>query len=100
MRKNLGKKNCELSPDDIKCIVASFAAFEDSAQSRIFDNDHFGYSKVTVERPLRATGIDATRAHNAKEVKALKEEGYRVVLVNSGRSGRVWAEFNPLAGRH
>lgn len=30
---------------------------------------------MTVERPLRATGIDATRAYAPKEVKALKEEG-------------------------
>lgn len=75
LRKNLGKKNCELTPDDIDRIVKAFIAFEPSKQSRIFDNREFGYWKVTVERPLRATGIDPTRAYNAKEIKALKEEG-------------------------
>jgi type I restriction enzyme M protein len=30
---------------------------------------------VTVERPLRATGIDAARAYAPKEIKALKDEG-------------------------
>jgi type I restriction enzyme M protein len=75
LRKNLGKKNCELADTDIERIVETFLAFEETEQSRLFDNAEFGYSKVTVERPLRATGIDATRAFAPKEIKALKEEG-------------------------
>ncbi len=75
LRKNLGKKNCELADADIERIVETFLAFEETEQSRIFDNTEFGYSKVTVDRPLRATGIDATRAYAPKEIKALKEEG-------------------------
>ena len=62
LRKDLGKKNCELADTDIERIVQTFVKFEAFEQSRIFDNVEFGYSKVTVERPLRATGIDATRA--------------------------------------
>ena len=53
LRKNLGKKNCVLGPDDIKRIRDSFLNSEDSEQSKIFPNDAFGYWKVTVERPLR-----------------------------------------------
>jgi type I restriction enzyme M protein len=53
LRKNLGKKNCELTADDIDRIVKTFIGFSPSAQSRIFDNAEFGYWKVTVERPLR-----------------------------------------------
>lgn len=75
LRKNLGKKNCELSEADIERIVQTFVAFEETQQSRIFDNAEFGYSKVTVERPLRARGVDATRAYTPKEIKALKDEG-------------------------
>ena len=75
LRKNMGKKNCELADADIERILETFLAFEETEQSRIFDNAEFGYSKVTVERPLRATGIDATRAYAPKEIKALKEDG-------------------------
>jgi type I restriction enzyme M protein len=75
LRKNLGKKNCELADADIERIVETFLAFDETEQSRIFDNAEFGYSKVTVERPLRATGIDPARAYAPKEIKALKEEG-------------------------
>ncbi len=53
LRKNLGKKNCELSDDDIKRICDSYLAFKESEQSKIFQNKAFGYWKVTVERPLR-----------------------------------------------
>jgi type I restriction enzyme M protein len=53
LRKNLGQKNCQLAPDDIRRIVEVFLAFEESEQSRIFPNAYFGYWKVTVERPLR-----------------------------------------------
>lgn len=53
LRKNLGKKNCELSDDDIERIVDTFVRFEEAEQSRIFPNAEFGYWKVTVERPLR-----------------------------------------------
>jgi len=77
LRKNLGKKNCELSDDDIQRICDTFVAFEESEQSKIFDNAAFGYWKVTVERPLRLEGIDAERAYNAKEIKALKESAAR-----------------------
>ena len=55
LRKNLGKKNCELSDEDIKKICDTFLSFEESEQSKIFPNAAFGYWKVTVERPLRLT---------------------------------------------
>ena len=53
LRKNLGKKNCELGEDDITRICQAYLAFKESEQSKIFDNAAFGYWKVTVERPLR-----------------------------------------------
>ena len=53
LRKNLGKKNCELGQQDIETICRTFLEFRETEQSRIFDNAAFGYRKVTVERPLR-----------------------------------------------
>ncbi|MFY9558602.1 MAG: class I SAM-dependent DNA methyltransferase [Terriglobales bacterium] len=53
LRKNLGKKNCELSEDDIRRICDAHLAFQETEQSKIFDNAAFGYWKVRVERPLR-----------------------------------------------
>jgi len=77
LRKNLGKKNCELSEEDIRRIVDTFLRFEETEQSKIFPNAAFGYWKVTVERPLRLKGIDPEREYSAKEIKALRDTAER-----------------------
>jgi len=77
LRKNLGRKNCELSDEDVRRICDAFLAFEETEQSKIFPNAAFGYWKVTVERPLRLKGIDPERAYAAKEIKTLKETAER-----------------------
>jgi type I restriction enzyme M protein len=53
LRKNLGKKNCEFSDDDIKLICDTFLQFAETPQSKKFPNQAFGYWKIVVERPLR-----------------------------------------------
>ena len=77
LRKNMGKKNCELAPEHIKQIVDTFLAFKETPQSKLFPNETLGYWKVTVERPLRLKGIDAGRVYSPKEIKALKETNER-----------------------
>ncbi|MCX6633617.1 MAG: SAM-dependent DNA methyltransferase, partial [Acidobacteria bacterium] len=77
LRKNLGKKNCKLSDEDIRRICDAFLGFKESEQSKIFPNAAFGYWKVMVERPLRLTGVDPNRAYSPKEIKALKESAGR-----------------------
>jgi len=82
LRKNLGKKNCELSPEDIDRVCRTFLDFEETPESKIFRNADFGYWKVTVERPLRLTSqvtakaIDALRFNSGDEAirTALFEE--------------------------
>ena len=53
LRKNMGKKNCEFTPDIRKEIVRIFLEMEESEVSQIFANEEFGYWSITVERPLR-----------------------------------------------
>lgn len=53
LRKNMGKKNCEFTPEIRKEIMRIFLEMEESEVSMIFDNVDFGYWAVTVERPLR-----------------------------------------------
>lgn len=55
LRKNLGKKNCEFTDEHIDRITDLYLRFEETENSKIFDNDDFGYRKITVERPLRLT---------------------------------------------
>lgn len=53
LRKNMGKKNCELTPEIRKEIMRIFLEMEQSDVSMVLDNDEFAYWNVTVERPLR-----------------------------------------------
>ena len=53
LRKNMGKKNCEFTPDIRKEIMRMFLEMEQSDVSMVFNNEEFGHWAVTVERPLR-----------------------------------------------
>lgn len=53
LRKNLGEKNCEFSDDHIHEITRLYQDMPNEGISKVFDNQNFGYYKVTVERPLR-----------------------------------------------
>ena len=53
LRKNMGKKNCELTPEIRKEIMRIFMDMEESEVSHVFNNEELGYWNVTVERPLR-----------------------------------------------
>lgn len=53
LRKNMGKKNCEITSEVRSEIIRIFMEMEQSEVSMIFDNEEFGYWSVTVERPLR-----------------------------------------------
>lgn len=60
LRKNMGKKNCEFTPEIRREIMRIFMEMEQSEVSRIFDNSEFGYWAITVERPLRLR-VDITK---------------------------------------
>jgi type I restriction enzyme M protein len=53
LRKNLGNKNCEFTPEIRKQIVKLFLDFKENEYSKIFDNRDFGYYKITVEQPKK-----------------------------------------------
>ena len=74
LRKNLGKKNCELGEEDIERICQTFLDFEETEESKIFDNEAFGYWKVTVERPLRLT-VDLSEERRDEFFDACIEAG-------------------------
>ena len=83
LRKNLGKKNCELSPEDIDRISNTFLDFKETPESKIFPNEAFGYWKVTVERPLRL--------HSQLTLKAI--ESLRFVSGDEDLRSTLYDEF-------
>lgn len=53
LRKNLGEKNCEFTPEINEQILCAYMDFEETPISKIFDNSEFGYWEITVDRPKR-----------------------------------------------
>lgn len=56
LKKNMGKKSCELTPELQKEIVRIFMDMEESDVSKIFNNTDFGFWKVTVLQPQQDSG--------------------------------------------
>jgi type I restriction enzyme M protein len=52
-KRSLGDKRRHMSSHDIAEIVQLYGRFTDGDTSKIFENDDFRYTRVTVERPLR-----------------------------------------------
>lgn len=55
LKKNIGEKNSEITPDIRKRILEIYLDFEeaDPKYSKVFENEEFGYYAVDVQRPLR-----------------------------------------------
>ncbi len=88
MRKSLGNKRNELSPEHIDEITRLYGNYEHDATSKvkigdemqqrvcskIFDNRDFGYLKVTVERPLRLNfQLSEERINRLEEESAFRK---------------------------
>ena len=73
MRKSLGDKRNELSDDHIAEITHIYADFAESDRSKLFPNEHFGFRRITVERPMRGSWviddetIESIHEHNSFE---------------------------------
>jgi type I restriction enzyme M protein len=81
LRKNLGNKNCELSPQHIREILEVYEEMksveregEEGIAAKVFDNADFGYYKVTIERPKRLKAqFTAERIAELRYDKTLRE---------------------------
>ncbi|MBS4014974.1 MAG: N-6 DNA methylase, partial [Candidatus Latescibacteria bacterium] len=73
MRKSLGSKRQYFTDDHIKDITKIYEGFAESKVSKIFDNEDFGYTKVTIERPLQEdlTGFSKTTPKGKRADKNL-----------------------------
>jgi type I restriction enzyme M protein len=52
-KRSLGDKRRHLSAKQIAEVVKFYGKFKETQQSKIFDNAELGYTRVTVEQPLR-----------------------------------------------
>lgn len=73
LRKPLGNKKNEFSPEDRADITRLYANFEENEVSKIYDNTEFIYREYTVMQPLqRSYGFSEDRIQNMLQAGALK----------------------------
>jgi type I restriction enzyme M protein len=74
MRKSLGSKRREISRNQIDHIVRLYGDHEPSEASKIFRNEDFGYTTITVERALQLNWtLSSDRIELALATKALSK---------------------------
>ena len=74
-RKLIGDKDEENQPDQIGYITKLYFEFEENEYCKIYGNHHFGYWRITVERPLRLNFI--TSAERLAKVRDLHDKIFR-----------------------
>jgi len=53
MKSSLGMKRNKVADEQIKSITQIYESFKEGEFSKIFDNEDFGYTRITVDRPLK-----------------------------------------------
>lgn len=99
LRKNMGEKNCEISPEQRKQIMDLYFSFEEDECSKIFNNEDFGYWKVAVLNPeLDGNGNPVTdKKGNFKIDKNLSDTEQIPFNYEGGIEGFMEQEVRPFA---
>lgn len=71
-KRSLGDKRRHITAWQVEEIVRLYGRFEDGEGSKVFDNADFGYTRITIERPLRIT-YQMTTEDKARFLDALPE---------------------------
>ena len=85
LRKNLGEKNCEFTPEINGQILRAYMDFEETPISKILDNSEFGYWEITVDRPKRdEQGIIVKNKRGKIEIDKTLRDKEQVPLTYEG----------------
>ena len=60
MKKSLGSKRKFIDEEQRNELIQTYEKFEQNEYSKIFDNEYFGYTKITIEQPQKENGIVVT----------------------------------------
>ena len=56
LKKNLGEKSGFISDEQCHQILSMYSDFKEGEKCKIFNNSFFGYTKITIEQPLKENG--------------------------------------------
>jgi type I restriction enzyme M protein len=80
MKKSLGSKRKWIDEDQAKELIDAYLGFQESEISKIYDNTFFGFTKVTIEQPLKENGEVVTNRQGEPKVDTSKRDYERVPL--------------------
>ena len=83
MKKSLGSKRKEIKPEQSDELFNLYQNFENGEFSKIFDNQFFGYTRVTIEQPLIEDGVVKTDKSGKPKPDSSQRDTERVPLSES-----------------
>jgi len=82
LRKNLGEKNKEISKEHRQRIIDIYKNFEEGEFCKIYNNNFFGYTKITIEQPLEKNGEVITNKQGKPKPDTTKRDYERIPLTD------------------
>ncbi|MBT7555467.1 N-6 DNA methylase, partial [Candidatus Woesearchaeota archaeon] len=82
LRKNLGEKNKEISSEHRQQIIDIYKTFEQGEFCKIYNNNYFGYTKITIEQPLEKNGEIITNKQGKQKPDTTKRDYERIPLID------------------
>jgi type I restriction enzyme M protein len=74
LKKNLGEKSGFISDEQCHQILSMYSDFKEGEKCKIFNNSFFGYTKITIEQPLKENGnIIKDKKGNVKIDSSLRD---------------------------
>lgn len=89
MKKSLGNKRNEITQEQIEEIMRLYGNFQESEFVKIFDNEDFGYQKITVDRPLRLN----FQFSEERISRVIEEKGFVNLAVSKKKGDNALAEI-------
>ncbi|MCH8010733.1 MAG: SAM-dependent DNA methyltransferase [Candidatus Marinimicrobia bacterium] len=82
MKKSLGNKRKEITEENRNKLLEHYLNFEENETSKIYPNEFFGYTKVTIEQPLMENGEMVTDKKGNLKPDSKKRDYERVPLMD------------------
>lgn len=80
MKKSLGSKRKWITPDQTDRLFKIYKSFEEGEYSKIYPNNFFGYTKVTIEQPLIVDGKPQKDRQGNPKPDTSKRDSERIPL--------------------
>ena len=86
MKKSLGSKRKFIDDSQREQLLHTYQNFEDNEHSKIFENEYFGYTKITIEQPKVENG-EVVRDKKGNPKSDSKSSVLRIDFKNTGGIG-------------